>query len=208
VERAFSNILRLLKPNGVLVFTVPYSLEDRTREHFPDLHEFTVARLGESSVLLNRTPEGRLQVFENLVFHLGAGPSLEMREFAELDLVTMLTGVGFADVHVHGEDYPRFGILNPERWSLPLAARRGGYALSQESAREIMEELVDAQWRCREETDLRKRLQAEMERLDEQVEAGKRIQSELEQRAQGLRAELDQLRRTMWNRVGRKLRLV
>jgi hypothetical protein len=120
----------------------------------------------------------------------------------------MLTGVGFADVHVHGEDYPRFGILNPERWSLPLAARRGGYALSRESAREIMEELVDAQWRCREETDLRKRLQAEMERLDEQAETGKRIQSELEQRAQGLRAELDQLRRTMWNRVGRKLRLV
>ena len=226
VETAFANINRLLKPHGVLVLTVPYSLEDRTREHFSELHEFTVARLGGSSILLNRTQEGLLQVFENLVFHLGSGPSLEMRLFAECDLRAMLSGAGFSDVHVHSEDYAPFGIVQSEQWSLPLSARRGGYALGRESAREIMEELVDAQWRCRNETDLRKRLQAEIERLDEQVQAGKRlqaeleqrleseaesgkqIQAELEQRAQTLRAELDQLRRTTWNRVGRKLRLV
>jgi SAM-dependent methyltransferase len=191
VETAFSNVLRLLKPNGVLVFTVPYSIEDQTLEHYPDLHEYTVARLGESSVLLNRTPDGHLQVFENLVFHLGAVPSLEMRQFAERDLLSMLTEVGFGAVRVHSEDYAPFGILQSQHWSLPLSARRGDYALGREPAREIMEELVDAQWRLREETDLRKRLQAE-----------------LEQRAEALQTELDQLRRTRWNRMGRKLRLL
>src|SRR5258706_7489496 len=65
VETAFADIRRLLKPTGVLVFTVPYSLEEQTREHFSDLHEFTVARLGGSSILLNRTDEGLLQVYEN-----------------------------------------------------------------------------------------------------------------------------------------------
>src|SRR5258708_21096846 len=76
VEAAFSNVLRMLKPNGVLVFTVPYSIEDRTLEHYPDLHEFTVARLGESSVLLNRTTDVLLQVFYKLVFHLSASAAL------------------------------------------------------------------------------------------------------------------------------------
>ena len=165
VEAAFASIRRLLKPNGVLVFTVPYSIEDRTLEHYPDLHEYTVAPLGGSSVLLNRTPDGLLQVFDKLVFHLGATPALEMRVFAERDLTTMLAGVGFAGVHVHGENYPAFGILYPERWSLPLAARRGVYALGAESAREIMEDLVDARRLHREEMDLRQRLQAEFDAL-------------------------------------------
>jgi hypothetical protein len=191
------------------VFTVPYSIEDRTLEHYPDLHEYTVARLGESSVLLNRTPEGLVQVFDKLVFHLSSTAALEMREFAERDFMKMLAGVGFAGVQVHGENYEPFGILYPEPWSLPLAARRGGYALGRESAREIMEELVDAQWRCREETDLRKRLQAEAEqRLASEAESAKQAQAALEQRTQALQAELDRLRRTMWNRVGRKFRLV
>jgi SAM-dependent methyltransferase len=190
VETAFSNVLRMLKPNGVLVFTVPYSIEDRTLEHYPDLHEYAVTRLGGSSVLLNRTTEGLLQVFDNLVFHLSSSAALEMREFAERDFMTMLAGVGFAGIQVHGENYEPFGILYPEPWSLPLAARRGGYALGRESAREIMEELVDSQWQCRE---VKQRLDA---------------QAELEQRAQALQSELDRLNRTMWNRVGRKLRLL
>src|SRR5258708_2068187 len=226
VEAAFANLHRLLKPNGALVFTVPYSLEDRTREHVSDLHDFTIACLGGSSILLNRTPQGLLQVYENRVFHLGSGPSLEMRLFAERDLITLLIDTGFSDVHVHNEDYAPFGIVQSGQWSLPLSARRGCYSLGRESAREIMEELVDAQWRRRNETALRQRLQAEIERLAEEVDSGKRLQAgleqrleaeaesgkqvraDLEQRAQALTSELDRLKRTMWNRVGRKLRLV
>jgi SAM-dependent methyltransferase len=226
VEAAFANLHRLLKPNGILVLTVPYTLEDRTGEHFPELREFTVAPLGESSVLLNRTQDGRVQVFENLVFHLGSGPSLEMRQFSERDLIGKLVAAGFADVQVHNQDYAPYGIVQCEQWSLPISARRGTYSLERESAREIMEELVDAQWRCRNETTLRKRLQGEIEHLEEEVESGKRAQADLEQRlesevesakqvqagleqrAQELRSELDRLRRTTWNRVGRKLRVV
>ena len=49
-----------------------------------------------------------MQVFENLVFHLGAGPSLEMRLFAERDLMAMLEEIApwGADYEHHktGED--------------------------------------------------------------------------------------------------------
>src|SRR5690349_2238888 len=46
VERAFENAFRLLKPGGVLVLTVPYSIEPAMTEHFPDLHEFGLLELG------------------------------------------------------------------------------------------------------------------------------------------------------------------
>ena len=95
MEAAFANVCRLLKPNGVFVLTVPYSLENHTLERFPELHEYTVTRLGQTTVLVNRTRAGLLQVFDNLIFHFGGGATLEMREFSERDLMTMLAEAGF-----------------------------------------------------------------------------------------------------------------
>ena len=60
---------RLLKTPGVLLLTVPYSLEATTAERFPELHEFGIARVGDTTVLVNRSRSGELRVFENLVFH-------------------------------------------------------------------------------------------------------------------------------------------
>ena len=97
-------------------------------------------------MLVNRTREGSLQVFDNLVFHRdpsappGAGVPLEMREFSEGDLKSILAKVGFTGMRVHGDSFERFGILWPEPWSLPIAARKGEYAMSREAAREIMEQ--------------------------------------------------------------------
>src|SRR5438105_771303 len=86
-SRCGSNVRRMLKPNGVLVFTVPYSVEQSTAEHYSDLYEFGFANTGNRTVLVNRTRSGHIQVFENPVFHNGlTGQALEMREFSESDL--------------------------------------------------------------------------------------------------------------------------
>jgi SAM-dependent methyltransferase len=139
-EEAFRNVCRLLRPNGVFVFTVPYSLERSTIEHYPDLHEYTIAQLGGRHVLVNRTRDGRVQVFENLVFHGGPGSTLEMRIFSECDLQRMLLEAGFHSVRIYGEACPEFGIARDGPCSLPIAARKGEFALGRETTRELMEQ--------------------------------------------------------------------
>lgn len=62
VALAFSSVLSLLKPNGVLVFSVPYSLDALTVEHFPSAGQFGLAQVGGRTVLGNRSPEGKLEV--------------------------------------------------------------------------------------------------------------------------------------------------
>ena len=154
------NAWRLLKDSGVLIFTAPYSLESSTREHYPELHEYCFASLGGSTVLVNRTAAGAIQVFENPVYHLtGAGEALEVREFSEDGLRQIFQDAGFTALRFHSEDYPPFGIVRAETWSLPVSARKGQFALSLESTRQAMEE-----WR-----DLRAKFDAEMARLNRSI---------------------------------------
>jgi len=140
VENAFRNVFRLLKPGGVFVFTVPYSLERSTAEHYPDLYRYGFAEVDSKTVLVNRTRSGELQVFENLVFHFSSGErALELREFAESDLKANLTNAGFTSVKTYSGDCPAFGIVRSETWSLPMAARKGDFRFSLDSTREIVE---------------------------------------------------------------------
>ena len=157
-EAGFRNAYSLLKPGGVVVMSVPYSIEDSgTIEHFPQLHQFAVTEVGGRMVLVNRTTEGQLQVFENLVFHLGATPSLEMREFSEQGFKQLLSGVGFDEIRWYGEDYKPYGILWGEQWSLPLVLRKGQRSFGPGTIRELMGELADVQQRaanCKSELHL------------------------------------------------------
>ena len=156
-EVPFRNAFRLLKPGGVLVATVPYSLESTMSEHFPDLHQFGFAQLGGDLVLVNRTRAGEVQVFEHPVFHISwGGASLEMREFCQADLKNLFVEAGFDDLRVHAEDYAPFGILRAESWSLPIAARKGEFVFSRDATRDVIEE-----WR-----DLNLKFHSEMRRLD------------------------------------------
>jgi SAM-dependent methyltransferase len=139
-EAAFQNVSKLLRPNGVFLFTVPYSLKESTIEHFPELHEYTIARLGDHHVLVNRTREGKVQVYEDLVFHGGPGSTLEMRVFCERDLKRMLIDVGFREVRIYSDDYPAFGIVRNGPCSLPIAARKGEFALGADATRELIEQ--------------------------------------------------------------------
>ena len=145
VERAFSSALKLLKPNGVLIFTVPYSLDPATAEHFPSDGQFGLAEVGGRTVLVNRSPEGKLDATDNVQFHVGcAGPAPEFREFSEAGLRATVEAAGFSEFRIYSGDYPEFGIVHAEAWSLPMAVRRGPFALSADATRDIVEHWRDA----------------------------------------------------------------
>jgi len=155
-ERAFANAFRLLRQGGVLLFTVPYSLDAATAEHFPALHEHGLAQVGGRTVLVNRTSDGALQLFEDLAFHISfGGEALEMREYCESALKALLAAAGFTEIRIHGENYAPYGIVHSEACSLPIAARKGRYALSRGAAADIVEE-----WR-----GLKRKFDADMRRL-------------------------------------------
>jgi SAM-dependent methyltransferase len=157
---AFRAARDLLKPSGVLILTVPYSLEATMLEHYPEIHEFGFAQVGGGVVLVNRKKSGEMQVFENPVFHgPGAGKALEMREFTEAELRRALNEAGFASARIYAEKYLPYGIVYSEKWSLPVVARKGEFAFSVEAARAVIEEL----------RDYRRRFESEMTRLDQSL---------------------------------------
>lgn len=124
VGRAFDNTLRLLKPGGVFVFTVPFTKTGDTVEHFPDLNDWRIQSRNGQRVLLNVTAGGHSQQFDDLVFHGGEGETLEMRVFSESGVLAELKRAGFEAIRIHGEPFPEFGIAWPQNWSLPISARR------------------------------------------------------------------------------------
>jgi SAM-dependent methyltransferase len=157
VDRAFRNAFRLLKPHGVFLFTVPYTLERATAEHFPGLYDYGLAQLSDRMVLVNRTMEGSLQVFDDLVFHGGRGSTLEIRRFTETGLRDQFRGAGFNAVEIYAENYAPFGVLHSETWSLPMVARKEPFRFDLGSVGEVLEQSID----------LRKRLTTEVARLNE-----------------------------------------
>ena len=122
VSRAFANARRLLKPHGILIFSVPYALDGETREHYPDLHDYRLVEKDGVWRLENRTSDGRRQVFSELVFHGGPGSTLEMRLFSRNGLIDEFVKAGFAGVRIADESQPDYGIVWPEPWSVPMVA--------------------------------------------------------------------------------------
>jgi len=122
VGRAFVNVRRLLKPGGKFIFTVPFSLEPATREHFPDLHDWSLAEVDGRWMLDNTTADGRVQQFDDLVFHGGPGSTLEMRLFSLDALRQEFAAAGFARIRVAAEPWLPYGIHWPEPWSVPIVA--------------------------------------------------------------------------------------
>jgi SAM-dependent methyltransferase len=122
VSRAFLNARRMLKPGGKFIFTVPFSLEPQTREHYPALHDWSMAERDGQWTLTNRTVDGRIETFGDLVFHGGPGTTLEMRLFSRAALEEEFCNAGFARVRIADEPYLPFGIHWPEPWSVPMVA--------------------------------------------------------------------------------------
>lgn len=124
VSRAFDGAMRMLKPHGALVFSVPYVSEGETIEHFPDMHEFTIEDRPGGRVLVNTTALGERQEYSDLCFHGGEGDTLEMRVFSLPGLLADLANAGFQDVRVLAEPCFDFGIWHDLPMSLPIIARR------------------------------------------------------------------------------------
>jgi SAM-dependent methyltransferase len=141
VERAFQSLYAMLKPDGLLLMTTPYSIGGKTAERFPDLHEFALTRLGGKLALVNRRRDGSPEIFDDLVFHGGHGSTLEMRLFTAESLQEALREAGFNSVHFFAEQLPEYGIDHGEPFSLPIAARKGQFRLP---AAELAREYRDA----------------------------------------------------------------
>jgi len=193
VEHAFANLNRMLKPDGLLLLTVPYRIDGRTAEHFPELHEYALAAPGGRTVLVNRRRDGSLEVFENLSFHGGDGSTLEMRVFTEASLKEILAGAGFARTHIASENVPEFGVDHSETWSLPMVGRKGSF---QPPAAEIAAAYGGA---VRKSAALKQELELLQRSHQEAVERATKLEAEIEARthwARKIEGELED--RTQW----------
>jgi len=99
----------LLRPGGLLVFSTPTIASKETIEHFPDYHSARVVDIEGEHVLINRTRDGRLEVFRNLLFHGGPGQVLEMRVFSQDRLSQHLVEAAFTDIRVYNQPIPEIG---------------------------------------------------------------------------------------------------
>ena len=193
VERVIGEIYRLLKPHGFLAATVPCAPSGEMREHFPDLHEYRVAPLGNSAVLINRRRDGSLEIREDLAFHGGGGDTLEMRRFGIAGIGATAIEAGFREVRYWDDNVPGIGILFDADVSQPFIARKDAFAMDSAMRTQLVEE-----WRATrlEAEDARKRsglLAVERERERE--------------RADRLALQMQMASRSRLLRLGRKLGL-
>jgi SAM-dependent methyltransferase len=121
VSKAFENARRLLKPGGVVIFSVPY-LEGQTKEHFPDVIQFSVKQRGEDWILTGVTAEGATREFTNLTFHGGPGTTVECRLFGKDSLRKDCEEAGFTSLRIHDEEVRDHGIC----W-IPYVAEEAPY---------------------------------------------------------------------------------
>jgi len=122
VQTAFDNLARLLRPTAFAIFSSPWESEGETAEHFPNLFDWQLVRLGSGLILLNRTADGRIETFDELNFHGGPGSTLELRVFSKNGLLANCRAAGFTGIEF-AEDYPEYGIVW-EPWSRGLVLRR------------------------------------------------------------------------------------
>lgn len=121
---AFAGAFEVLKPGGVLIFTVPFTNETETLEHFPELKDYRLVELGGEHALINRRGPGDFVVHKDLVFHGGPGETLEMRVFCRKAVEAHLRDAGFEDIQVMEASYEPMGIIHHHPWSLPISARK------------------------------------------------------------------------------------
>lgn len=203
VEAAFRSTFELLQPSGFLAMSVPYSLEDTTREHFGDLCDYNVVRVGDSVALVNRTRNGDWQVFDQIVFHGGAGDTLELRLFSESSLRQLLTVAGYDRVRFIAEEFAPFGIVCQGTGSLPVIAGAGPFCLSREGVGELAAEYL----RCKKYENRFLDLSVHLKTVDAELEERTRWSVLLEADNNQLRRTLEAWEKSRWMHLGHALGL-
>lgn len=122
VGRAFEGMRKVIRPGGFLLLTVPCTALEATAEHYPSLHEYRILERGGKSVLVNRTAEGTLEEFDDLVFHGGPGETLEMRHFALHDLERHLSRAGFSTIEICAQPDFSHGVYWQRPYDVPIVA--------------------------------------------------------------------------------------
>jgi SAM-dependent methyltransferase len=126
LQNAFNNMYDMLKPNGFIVFSVPFIYGDH-KEHYPNLYDYKIIKNNDGEyILVNTTIDGNAEIFDNLVFHGGPGNTLEMRMFTKSSLIKYLCDAGFIDIEFHepDEDMNKYGIFWENICSLIITARK------------------------------------------------------------------------------------
>ncbi len=147
VQPAFDGLARLLRPNGFVVFTVPWRPSGSTQEHFPNLFDWRIVDLRSGHIVVNRDKNGALEIFENPIFHGGPGQTLEMRVFTRPDLITHLNNAGLGSLQFAAiEENPRFGIIWEGDWSIGLIARSNPKQEVSSPEIKLPNHLIDDSW--------------------------------------------------------------
>jgi SAM-dependent methyltransferase len=144
VEAALDGICHLLKPTGFFGVTIYCNAADQMREHFPELNDFRLVRLGDSIILVNRRSDGGLELRDDLIFHGGPGSTLEIREFGITELKAKLLAGGFSEVRFLTEDIPELGIIFDHDVSQPLVAAKAPFAMSRSAVTQLINQWESA----------------------------------------------------------------
>lgn len=122
IELAFSGLYKLLKPGGWLILSVPHTGVDSLHlEHFPVMQNSELI-IEPVQVLRGIDLQGNKREFSELLFHGGAGATLEYRVFSETSLKENLEKSGFIKIQAQGDN--RFFGCIWEPWSRVWIAQK------------------------------------------------------------------------------------
>ncbi|OFV97027.1 MAG: hypothetical protein A3F68_03150 [Acidobacteria bacterium RIFCSPLOWO2_12_FULL_54_10] len=124
---AFQGASSILKPGGLLILSVPYTLNDRTVEHYPECIDYEKVPQENGLVGVRLTfRDGSKRLDTKPVWHGGQGNTLEMRVYCRSHLFECLKNSSFEILEEFAYGVPHYGIITnlKETWSLPLAARK------------------------------------------------------------------------------------
>tara|TARA_B100000900_G_C20596966_1_gene723830 strand:- start:1321 stop:2169 length:849 start_codon:yes stop_codon:yes gene_type:complete len=124
IDVGFSNMYKILKNGGIVIFSVPYKKTGETIEHFPNLLNYEIIEKNGKKVLKNKTINGKIEYFDELVFHGGPGATLEMRYFSENSLLKEIKKAGFKNVKIFNQNCEKFGIFNNRQNSFVISMQK------------------------------------------------------------------------------------
>jgi len=124
ISHALEGSLKVLKPNGVLVLTMPWNEFGASIEHYPWMTAYSVIEEGpDIHKVIGVDQQGLTHIVQEPNFHGGPGNTLEMRLISLHVLLHELSKVGFRDIEVQLEENRTYGI-NPTLGMGVILARK------------------------------------------------------------------------------------